>query len=79
MGFLSLTERQSHNTVEHMALCQSKVWVYKAASVSLTVLENAQYYCDAILEHFIFLGKIGAEGEGFTTATYMKNTTKLHI
>lgn len=62
-----------------MALYQSKVWVYNTASVSLTVLENAQCYCDVILEHFIFLGKIGAEGEGFTTATYTKNTTKLHI
>jgi len=43
-----------------MALCWAKVLFYKAASVSLTVFENARYYCDAILQHFIFLGKTGA-------------------
>lgn len=76
---MSLTERQSHSTVEHIAFCRSKVWVYNAASVSLTVLENAQYYCDTIPEHSVFLGKTGAQGKGFTRVTHMKNTTKLHI
>lgn len=45
----------------------------------LTVLENAQYCWDAILHCFIFLGKLGASGEGLTAAIHMKRTRKQHI
>lgn len=45
----------------------------------LTVLENAQYHWDAIMRHFIFLGKGGALGEGFTAAIHMQRTRKQHI
>lgn len=57
-----------------MALCQSKVLFYTAASVSLTVLANAQDYCDAILQHFILLEKIGAwRGRIYRCDSYEKD------
>lgn len=62
-----------------MALRHSKVLFYKAASVSLTVLENAQYYCDAILQLSYFWEKQEHSGEGFTAVIHMKSTRKQHI
>lgn len=65
--------------VEHVAWCWSKVLLYKAACVFLTVLENAQYCWDAIMHRFILLGKQETLGEGSTTAIHMQMTRKQHI
>lgn len=63
-----------------MALRQSKVLFYKAASVSLTALANAQDCCDAILQHFILLEKKGAwRGRIYRCDSYEKHSRAAHL